>query len=240
MRTSSLTNSKERVVEDQQLREKAFNDELAAIQRQEDAARNGGFWQDVENTAMTVAKVALVVGAVAGTVASAGTASPLLVCAALALSAGGMVVSETKAFGDASAGVAAGMEITAGVLTLGVGLASAAAPAASTAAVPAASSGSNVLGTVSTTANAVGSGAEVAGGAAHVVVGEYAAEAQYAAADVEQAIHQMDRMDRLVRTVIDNAKGDDKSREHTLASIQGAIQTNNETAIIAASISVKG
>jgi hypothetical protein len=184
---------------------------------------------------MTVAKVALAVGAVAATVATGGAGSPLLVCAALALSAGGMVVSETKAFGNASDAVAAGMEIASGVLTLGAGFATTA-----TAVAPAASSGAKLAGTVSTTANAVGGGAEVVGGAIHVEVGECAADAQYAAADAQQALHQMDRMDRLVRSVIDNATDDDKSRERTLGSIQGAIQTNNETAVIAASVSVKG
>jgi hypothetical protein len=272
MRNTTLTNSKDRVAEDQKIREDALNDEIAAIKRQEDAAKNGAFWQDVENAVMTVAQVALAVGAVAGTVATAGAASPLLVCAALALSAGGMVVSETKAFGDASGGVAAALEITGGVLTFGVGLATALAPAASTVtstaastvastatsaaasaaestagsaaastvAADAATSGSDLLGTVSTSASALGGGAEVVGGAVHIGVGAYAADAQNAAADAQQARHRMERMERIVRAVIDDAKDQDKSHERTLGSIQGAIQTNDQTAVIAASISVKG
>src|SRR5258708_31896948 len=64
LRESSLALSKGRIEDSQRLREKELADQLADIQRQEDAHKGGGFWHDLENVALTVAKVALVVASV--------------------------------------------------------------------------------------------------------------------------------------------------------------------------------
>jgi hypothetical protein len=86
----------------------------------------------------------------------------------------------------------------------------------------------------------VGGGAEVVGGVAHAKASDCAANAQDAAADIEQSKNQMDRMDRLVTSILDGMKADDKSSKNTIDSLESAMQTKNETTVAAAPVSLKG
>jgi hypothetical protein len=219
-RQNSLRSSDQRVEENQTLRDKALADAKAAIERQVEAQKTGSFWHDLENGAMWVAKVALAVVAVAATVVTAGAASPVLIAVALAFTAGGMVVSETKCFGDkASQWVGLGMEVVGAVLSCGAGLTTAGATA-----------GSQLLATTGNVATVAGTSAAVVGGAAHIEGGVAAADSERAAADIEQSTQDVDRLNRLVAWVIDSAKEGDKSKERSQESLRAAMETNDQTA----------
>ena len=219
-RQNSLRSSDQRVEENQTLRDKALADAKAAIERQVEAQKTGSFWHDLENGAMWVAKVALAVVAVAATVVTAGAASPVLIAVALAFTAGGMVVSETKCFGDkASQWVGLGMEVVGAVLSCGAGLTTAGATA-----------GSQLLATTGNVATVAGTSAAVVGGAAHIEGGVAAADSEHAAADIEQSTQEVDRLNRLVAWVIDSAKEGDKSKERSQESLRAAMETNDQTA----------
>jgi hypothetical protein len=222
-RQNALRSADQRVEENQTLRDKALADAKAAIERQMEAQKSGGFWHDLENGAMWVAKVALAVVAVAATVVTAGAASPVLIAVALAFTAGGMVVSETKCFGDkASQWIGLGMEVVGAVLSCGAGLTTAGATA-----------GSQLVATTGNVATVVGTGATVLGGAAHIEGGAATADAEGAAADIEQSTQQVDRLNRLVAWAIDSAKEDDKSKGRSQELLRGAMATNDETATMA-------
>jgi len=222
-RQNAIVSSDQRVEENQTLREKAIADAKTAIQRQIEAQKSGGFWHDLENGAMWVAKVALAVVAVAATVVTAGAASPVLIAVALAFTAGGMIVSETKCFGDkASQWIGLGMEIVGAVLSCGAGLTTAGATA-----------GSQLLATTGNIATVAGTSAAVVGGAAHIEGAAIAADSQRAAADIEQSTQQIERLNRLVAWVIDSAKEGDKSTQRSQESLRNAMATNDETATMA-------
>jgi hypothetical protein len=222
-RQNSLRSADQRVEENQTLRDKALADAKAAIERQMEAQKSGGFWHDLENGAMWVAKVALAVVAVAATVVTAGAASPVLIAVALAFTAGGMVVSETKCFGDkASQWIGLGMEVVGAVLSCGAGLTTAGATA-----------GSQLVATTGNVATVVGTGATVVGGAAHIEGGAATADAEGATADIEQSTQQVDRLNRLVAWAIDSAKEGDKSKGRSQELLRGAMATNDETATMA-------
>jgi hypothetical protein len=196
----------------------------------EDACNSPAFWNDLENGALDVAKVAAVVGSVALTAGSLGAGAPAIALAALALSVGGAVVSDTRAFGDkATLWVGVGLEAAGAALSLGGTLAASGASAASRA-----------LTAVGTVATATSGAARVVAGGAHIRNGEFAANAQDAAADAQQAKDRSQRMDQLTKWVIDELKDDDKSHQRALQTLQGAMQTNNQTAVIASSLPVKG
>jgi hypothetical protein len=221
-RQHDLTFGKGRVDEQQKQEKRAYEDEKKAIAKAEEADSKHSFWSSLESGALAVAKVALVVGAAATTIATAGAGSPLIVGAALALSAGSTVVSETKCFGSASQWVALGL----GVAGAGVGVAGTLASAA-------ASGAMRSLAEVGGVATAVGGSAEVGAGAAHVVAGNYAADAQNADADAEKAKKQGERLQQAAQWVIDEMKQDDKAHEAALQTLQGAMQTNDQTAVAA-------
>jgi hypothetical protein len=221
-RQHDLTFGKGRVVEQQEQEKRAYEDEKRAIAKAEEAESHHSFWSGIENGALAVAKVALVVGSAATTIATAGAGSPLVVGAALALSAGSTVVSETKCFGSASQWVAMGL----GVAGTGVGV-------AGTLACGAASGAMRSLARVGGVATAIGGGAEAGAGVAHVVAGNYAADAQNADADTEKAKKQGERLQQTVQWVIDEMKEGDKAHEAALQTLQGAMQTNDQTAVAA-------
>lgn len=184
------------------------------------AVNSPGFWRDLEQGALWVAKVAAVVGSTALTVATCGAAGATLALAGVALAAGGEVVSRTRMFGDASTAVALGLDIGGAVAGLGGTIATA-------------------TGSVATTANAglvnFGRAAEMTGGAATVVQGgahvrttNFEGDAQQAAADATEAARAEARMETLVQHVIDEMKADDKERQKGLQTVQGTIKTNDQ------------
>jgi hypothetical protein len=229
-RQAGVQSGEQQVEEQKALEEKAIADAKAAMEQQAADQQSGGFWHDLGNIAMVIAKVAMAVVAVAATVVTAGAASPILIAVAFALMAGGMIVSETKCFGDkASAWIGLGMEVASSVLTCGAGMGAAGATA-----------GSQLASNVSTAASVVGAGATAVGAGAHIASAEYTADSQNAGADVVQSQQQVDQMNRLIGWVIDSTKEDDKSQQRAEGSLQGAMATNDATAVEAAPVPMKG
>jgi len=209
---------------------RAIADAQAALDQKAAAEHQGGIWHDIENVCMIVAKVAAAVVAVAATVVTAGAASPVLIAVALALTAGGMVVSETKCFGDKASGwIGFGMQLAGTVLTCGAGAGAAGGTMVS-----------QVANGVKTGAGIAGGVASAAGGVAHVEGAQYTAAADSAAADIRQSQQQMDRMNRLVGWVIDSMKEEDTSHRQAEDSVRGAIETHDATALAAAPVPLKG
>jgi hypothetical protein len=263
---------KNRVDDNQKLRDQALADERAALQRQkaneadsgrgffgsighllgdvvddavhlrvertvtdaihdtEDAWNSPAFWNDLEKGALAVAKVAAVVASVAVTAATLGAGAPVIAVAALALSLGGEVVSDTRVFGDgASKWVGMCMEGAGAALSLG-----------GTLAVSGASVAARTLATVGAVAMTTSGAADVVAGGAHIRNGDFAANAQQASADAEAARQRGERMDELTKWIVDELKDDDKSHERALQTLQGAMQTNDQTAVLATSVPLKG
>lgn len=207
---------------------KAFEDGAKDVK---DAVNSPAFWHDLEKGALAVAKVAAVVGSAALTVSTVGAGGIAVAGAALALSAGGDVVSETKVFGDkASAWVGLGMNV-AGVVGGGIG---ALAPAATNAALKG-------LVTAGEIANGVAGASTVVGGGAHIQNAGFEANAEGAGADAKQALSHDQEDQQQVGWVTDDLKTSSRSNQDALQTIQSAIQTRDQAATIAAaSISVKG
>jgi hypothetical protein len=257
-----------RVVEQQNLHEKAVADQKAAIeeQRRNEADQGDGFfscvgrlvgdvakdvatgrlasavddgvrdaknavdspafWSDLEKGATAVAKVAAVVGSVALTVATAGAGSAAIVGVALLLSAGGAAVSATRCLDGvlgkgASQYVGAGMELAGAATGCTAGLASAG-------------------GAVGAAASGVAGGAQITAGAAHVRNAEFAARVQDAGASAEHARQQGERINRVVGWMLDELADGDKTQQRTMQAAQTAMQTNDQTTVSAASISLRG
>jgi hypothetical protein len=223
-RNNEVVSGQNEITENQHQQQKALNDQLAAIQREE-ADRPHGFWSDLEKIAMDVGKVAAVVGSVAVTVATAGAGAPLIVAAALALSIGGMVVSETHCFGDASTWVGLGMELAGAGLGFGGAMA-----------VTGASSGMKLLLVAGRVSECVAGAADMAGGTAHVVNGIAQANVQIDIADATAASQQAGRYGSLTSDVIDDITAADKSQEGAQQALRGAIETSDQTAVAVTSI----
>ena len=157
--------------------------EAAAVAEQEKAEKEShGFWAKLKKFAGTVAKVAAVVVAVAGSVFTGG--GSLIAAAAIVaagLSAGAMVVKETHMFGKLSDKIGLGMEIASAVI--GVAACGAGALQAGEAATEVPTWAKvTVAG-----AEATGATATATGAAAGVVVAGYQHDADLAAADGEDA-----------------------------------------------------
>ena len=225
---NQLLSGETEVSENSALRAQALASQRAAIQREE-ADRPHGFWSHFEKIAIDVAKVAAIVGSVAVTAATAGAGSPLIVAAAIALSVGGAVVQQTQCFGaKASAWVGLGLEL-AGAGTGFVSSLAATGLSAGAQALASAGRGSMVLAGV----------ADGAAGTSEVVNGVAEEHAQLDAADATQAQVQADRESRLTDWVISELQGQQKSNQGALQTLQGAIQTNDETAVAVAN-SIRG
>ncbi len=200
----------------------------------EAAWNSPAFWRDLEQGAMVVAKTALAVGSVAVTVATAGAAAPLLVATAIALSAGGLAISQTDcldgALGNgASKWVGAGLEVTGAALNLGA-----------SASVVGTWGGSQAVSMVGAAANAAGGGMEVVAGVAQVRNGSFSAAAERGAADATQAGQRDGRLDRLVASLIESLQQSDKSHERLQASLALVMATDDQTAVTATTVTWKG
>jgi len=195
-----------------------------------DAASSPAFWNDVEQGALVVAKVAAVVGSAVVTTASFGAGGATIAGAALLLSVGGDVVSDTKCLGDASQGIGLGLQLAGTATGLVGGFASTAMTAVSRTA----------LGVGAAVTGFGGEAGMVAGGA-HIENQGFAANVENATADAKQAVNQNAELEQMVAWVIDDLKASDKAHQHAQQSVQGAIQAHDKTtAAAAASISVKG
>jgi hypothetical protein len=168
---------------------KNLKKELDAIAEQRKAEKEShGFWNKLKKFAGTIAKVSAVVAGVAGSVFSGGS-SLLLVAAvvAVSLSAGAMVVRETRMFGDLSDKIGLGMDIASAVIGIagcGVGLLKVGEQAAQQTAIWAK--------VTTASAQLTGGAATATGAAAGVVVADYQHDADLAAADAADARGQME------------------------------------------------
>jgi hypothetical protein len=163
-------------------------------------------------------KIAL---AVAATVATAGAATSVVALAAAAMSAGGEVVADTRFFGSASAYVALGLEVGGGVVALATGNASEA---------------QKTLEALRGAEKMVEGSAMVVEGMAHARSADFDGDAESALADAKAAAHRAERIDRLVKQILTETKDVAKSHERALDAIRGAIETNNQTLLVAAGV----
>jgi len=162
--------------------------ELNALAEQRKAEKESqGFWSKLKKFAGTVAKVAAVVAAVAGSVFSGG--STLVAAAAIVavgLSGGATLVRETRMFGDLSDKIGLGMEIASAVIGIagcGIGILQAGRAAEQTA----------TWARVTTSAAQLTGGAATAtSAAAGMVVAGHQHDADEAAADAADARGRME------------------------------------------------
>jgi hypothetical protein len=114
-------------------RNRSFVQERQAIAKEDDAAKQGGFWGDMGHILGDVAKVAGIVAAVAVTVCTAGTAAPVaaLAIAGILLSSASFVDGEFHVLQKlgvdpkAAGWVDTGMAVVGAVCSFGAGAASA-------------------------------------------------------------------------------------------------------------------
>ena len=201
-----------------------------AVGDTEEAWNSPAFWNDLEKGALVVAKVAAVVGSAVVTAASFGAGAATIAGAALLLSVGGEVVSDTQCLGKASTFVGAGLDV-AGAALGGFGAATAAETTVA----------SKTATAIGVSISGVGGEAQMVEGGAHVQTQDFAANVQDAGADAQHAIDQGEQMQQLASWTIDDLKASDKTNSGRLQAVQGAIQANDQAnAAAAPSISVKG
>ena len=181
----------------------------------------------VENPDSPAAKTCAIAGEVALTVATGGGASALVLASALLLSIGGELIADTKcmdgALGEGSSQwIGAGMEIGGTALAGGAGNAGASLD-----------KGARIAAGATTVARG---SLQVSKGVAEVRVGHFDARAQDARADAKQAKVIAERIERWVEIALGDVKELKRSHERALASVQGAIQTNNQALVSASSM----
>jgi hypothetical protein len=179
------------------------------------AVNSPHFWSDLEHGAKMVATVAAAVGGLAATVATAGAAGPIVVGAALALSAGGFAVSETHCLGKASAYVGLGMELGAAALSLGSATATSSALAA------------KVASKIGLVASGVSAESTIVEGGAHLENTKYAARATEAQADVVAASNDVAKTARVTDWLLDNLSAAAKAERDTTSTLQGIVQQHD-------------
>jgi hypothetical protein len=211
------------VNQNERVQQAALKRQLDAIQRAEND-QPSGFLSDLERIALDVAKVAAVVGSVAVTVATAGAGSPLIVAAAIFLSVGGTIVSETHCLGDASQWVGLGMTLAGSAVGVGVSLGATGL-----------SAGMQALATGGRIAEMAGGGASILGGFAHGMNTVARYHVQLDVADETEAQHDAQRMNRMNTLAIDALRDSHRSYRNALTSLQGAIEASDQTLAIIAS-----
>ncbi len=187
------------------------------------AANSPKFWADLEKGAKTVATVAAAVAGVATTVVTAGTAAPLVVAAAIALSAGGFAVSETNCLGKASAYVGLGMQLGAAALSFGGSSAGAS------------SSGMQLVSKMGIAAGTASGAAKVVEGTAHGENKKFEARAEDAQADETAATDQVAKETRLTQWLLDNLSAGQQAEKDTTTTLQGIVQQHDAGKVTLAS-----
>jgi hypothetical protein len=193
------------------------------------AAESPKFWSDLEKGAKTVATVAAAVAGVAATIATAGAAGPLVVGAALALSAGGFAVSETNCLGKASAYVG-----------LGMGLAGAAVSFGATAGSTASAGGMQILAKVGVAGGIASGGADVVSGGAHIENTKFEANVANAQADEAQATNKVADETRLSQWLLENLSAGQQAERDAMGTLQGIVQQHDTGKVTLASIATRG
>jgi len=195
------------------------------------AANSPNFWKDVEFGATKVAEVAAIVGSVAESVATFGAGSVGAVAVtALVLSSASMAESDCHVLERCGVSAKAAMYID-----VGCSLA-----AAAVGGYGAATSSAEKLGTLATAAKAVGSAMQTADGAAamvsggaHIRNGYFAADAQDASADATHAEARQESIQQVMNMLLDGIKDASESNKRALQSLQGAMQTNAQSLVVA-------
>jgi len=213
------------------------------------------FWSDLECGAKVVAEVAGVVAGAAATVATAGAAGPVVVGVALALSAGGFAVSETKCLdgllgNGASQYVGLGLDLAGAAVTFGASAAAAASPAATTVnnVTLAAVAGANGAATATTTtagvigavAGATSGAADVVAGGANVETAKFAANVVDAEADETSAKNDAAKQERFTEWLLDNLAASQTAQRNAMQTLQGAVQQHDAGTTAAASFTTRG
>jgi hypothetical protein len=167
-------------------------------------------------------KAALVLTAGIVSAATAGVATPAIIAGvSVALSAGGEAVSETHCLGSASEYVGLGLE--AGSAATGM----LATPTTNIDRMMNAMRGAEMF---------LEGATKVVEGAARARVAVFEGDAEEALADAKAAEHQKDRIDRIVRELLTEAKDVQQSHERALGSLREAMQTNDQTLLVAAGV----
>lgn len=168
-----------------------------------------------------VGKATLVLAAGTATALTAGTATPLLIASvSVALSASGEAVAETRCLGSSSAYVGLGLEV-GGAATGMV----AAAPTTNV---------DQIVNAIRGAEAVLEGSAKVVEGLAHARNGVFERDAENALADAKAAEHVKDRIDRLIRELLTETKDVQKSHERALGSLREAMQTNDQSLLVAA------
>jgi hypothetical protein len=188
------------------------------------------FWRDVEAGARITGEVAAVVGSAALTVCTfgGGAASAVLV-GSLILSTAGTVESNChvlEALG-VNANVASWIGIGASVGGAALGGVGGLMSAPGKVGL--------VVQAVSVASQGASGGAQIVAGVAHIKNGNFQADAEDAEADATAADDRMQSIQRVMGMVLDGIKDVTDSHQRALSSLAGAMQTNDQTMVIAAS-----
>jgi len=92
--------------------------------------------------------------------------------------------------------------------------------------------------TAATTGHIVGATATATAAVGNTAASFYSADSVEAQADAKVAQQQMARIDRLIQWVIDGVKETDGSHKRAMETLQGAMQTQGQTLVIASSMRV--
>jgi hypothetical protein len=188
----------------------------------EDMWNSPNFWRDLDAGAGFIAKAALVVGGIAATVATAGSAGLIVAGIAVALSAGGTAVQETDCLdsllGDgASNWIGLGMQVGGGAVCFaGAGAAAGSA-----------------LNTVATATEVGGSATSVVTSVAHAKNAQFRGDVMDAEADAAAAEHRGQQMTRLIEWLIDGIRETDKSHTRAKETLRQAIDQHDQAATTA-------
>ncbi len=172
--------------------------------------------------------------------ASAGTSITLGVLSAIcSFGASAIAIGAS----GAANGAATGASVSAKAAQAGAQASVTAGHAAETATQATASIGMNVFGCTAAASKAISVGSGVVNGGLQIVQGGLSAGSaawNYASAedaiDGKAAQQQAERIDRLIAWVIDGVKEASKSTERATQSLQGAMQTKNQTLVMASSL----
>jgi hypothetical protein len=184
----------------------------------------------IDDPDSTFAKFCGVAGQTALACTTGGASSAVAVGAAVALSAGGFVVSETHCLGDASALVGAGMEFGGCAVGLGVFSGDAAELNKLQQAAKAFEGATTVV---------EGAGTAIEG-VANARVADFDGDAQDARADATAARERIERLQKLTQFLLDDIKDTQKSHQRAQQALQGAMTTLSQTPLTAASMTMRG
>jgi hypothetical protein len=222
-----------------------FADALSDLN--DDIVKDPQFWKDLESGAGEIAKWAAVAGSVALAVASGGAGAPVMALAITGAVLSVAAATDSEAHVLEKCGVDAktagwidvGMSVGGAVCGAGAGLLAASSSAGVAANAGSATGASSLQRGVQTAGTIVDCGAAGAGavrGAAHVEVGKFEADGLNAAADVKGAELAQQRIDRLVKLVLDAMSDAYQSGQKSVGDVQNALTTYGRAMTTAATM----